>query len=326
MAAAVAAMFAAGAASAQTCVNDAPNPYYVNGGWTKLPEGRKWGAASAITVTPKGQIWVADRCGGTSCADNDLAPVMRLDAGGRPVASFGGGMFVQPHGISLDREGNVWVADSGGAAGKGQQVLKFSPSGKLMMRLGKAGAAGAGTDEFDQPTAIAFAPNGDIYVSEGHAPTNGNSRILKFSRTGKLIKVIGKKGSGADEFLGPHGLATDSRGRLFVADKANARVQVFDAGGRLVESWKQFGAPQGIFIDAKDMLYVSDTSSTDKVNPGCKRGIRVASARDGKVIAFVPDPTPGDAGSGAEGVAADAQGNLYGAFVATREVRRWIRK
>jgi sugar lactone lactonase YvrE len=315
-----------GAAAAQSCVNDAPNPYYVNAGWAKLPDGRKWGAASAITVSPKGQIWVADRCGGTTCADNDLAPVMRLDASGAQAASFGGGLFVQPHGITVDRQGNIWTTDSGGATGKGQQVLKFSPDGKVLMRLGKAGVTGPGTDVFDQPTAVAFAPNGDFYVSEGHAPTNGNSRILKFNSAGKLIKVLATKGSGPDQLVGPHGLAVDSRGRLFVADKGNMRVLVFDRNGKVVESWKQFGAPQGIFIDGRDTLYVSDTSSTAANNPGCQRGIRIASARDGKVTGFIPDLTPGDAGSGAEGVAADAQGNLYGAFVATREVRRWVRK
>jgi DNA-binding beta-propeller fold protein YncE len=317
----------AGSAGAQA-PNMEPNPYRLVEGWAKMPEGRKWGSTSAVEIAPDGKsIWVAERCGANTCAGSDLPAILRFDADGRLVTSFAAGVFLFPHGIDVDAEGNVWVTDARGRDGKGHQVLKFSPQGELLLTLGKAGIAGDGPDTFNQPSDVAVAPNGDIFVADGH-DENTTMRIVKFSRDGRFIKAWGKKGSAPGEFDTPHGLAFDSRGRLFVADRSNNRLQIFDQGGRFIAEWKQFSRPSGVYIDGNDVIYVADSESNSKVNPGWKRGIRVGSAKDGTVTAFIPDSEPDPENvvtSNAEGVAADAQGVIYAAEVGPRALKRYLR-
>src|SRR5215467_11574885 len=227
-------------------INDLPNPYETIRNWGILPEGRIWGATSAVNVDPDGRsIWVAERCGANSCAGSNLPVVLKFDASGKIVESFGAGMFIFPHGIHVDRDGNVWVTDGippGPAtqetARKGHIVVKFSPDGKVLMTLGKAGVAGDGPDTFNQPSDVVTAPNGDIFVADGHGG-NSNARIVKFSKDGKFIKTWGKKGSGPGEFDTPHALAIDSQGRLFVGDRGNSRIQIFDQDGKFLERWRQ---------------------------------------------------------------------------------------
>jgi DNA-binding beta-propeller fold protein YncE len=309
--------------------NSEPNPYRTVEHWARMPEGRAWGSTSAVEVDPDGKsIWVAERCGANTCAGSNLEPVLRFDAEGRLLTSFGAGMLVFPHGIDVDRNGNVWVTDARGREGKGHQVFKFSPEGKLLLALGKAGVAGEGPDTFNQPSDVAVAANGDIFVGDGHGE-NSNARIVKFSKQGQFVKAWGKRGSAPGEFDTPHGLAFDSRGRLFVADRGNNRIQIFDQDGKFLEEWKQFSRPSGIYIDTNDVLYVADSESNSKVNPGWKRGIRVGSAKDGKVTAFIPDPEPDPekvVTSAAEGVAADAQGNVYGAEVGPRALKKYVKR
>src|ERR1700719_1496284 len=291
--------------------DSAPNPYQVVANHFKLPEGRTMGSTAAIDIDRDGRsVWVFERCGGASqglaCASSNLAPVLKFDSSGKLVTSFGAGMFVSPHGIHVDRQGNIWLADGAGEDGKGQQVFKCSPDGKVLMTLGKPGVAGDSQDTFNPPSDILVAPNGDVLVADGHGG-NTNARIVKFSKDGTFIKAWGKKGSGPGEFDTPHSLAMDSSGRLFVADRGNSRIQIFDQDGRFLAEWKQFGRPSGIYIDRNDVLYAADTQSDEKTNPGYKRGIRVGSAKDGKVTALIPDSDPDGTG---EGVAADAVGNI----------------
>lgn len=331
------AALATASALAEAPPNSQPNPFRTVENWFKLPAGRMWGSTSAVDIDRDGtSIWVAERCGANSCAGKMDPPILKFDQSGPLVKSFGGGMFVFPHGIAVDKDGNVWVTDGQGRDGKGHQVFKFSPDGEVLMTLGKAGVAGDGPDTFNQPDDVAIAPNGDIFVSDGHTPAMGNARVMKFTKDGKFIKQWGKHGSGPGEFEVPHALAFDSRGRLFVGDRANNRIQIFDQDGNFIDQWKQFSRPSGVYIDNHDVIYVTDSESTDKpgygYNPGWRRGIRVGSAKDGSVAAFIPDPLSPTADgklpatSAAEGVAADAAGNVYGAEVGPKTLKKYLSK
>ena len=320
--------------------NDLPNPYRTIENWAQL--GRAWGSTSAVDIDPDGRsIWVAERCGANSCAGSDLPAVFKFDANGKLVTAFGAGMFVSPHGIFVDRGGNVWVvdcactvrgargADSASRPTRGHQVFEFSPSGKLLMTLGKPGG-GSGAEYFTQPNDVLVAPNGDIFVAEGHSSAPGSTaRVLKFSKDGKLIKTWGSFGHGPYDLDQPHALAMDSRGRLFVGDRGNNRIKIFDQDGKLLDTWYQFSRPSGIYIDAHDTIYVADSESGSvaKERTTWKRGIRVGSARDGSVTAFIPDPNEAPPStSAAEGVAVDARGVIYGAEVGPRALKRYVKQ
>lgn len=322
--------FLAGVASAQ---NDAPNPYRTIENWGTLPDNREWGATSAIYPTNDGEhIWVAERCGANLCVGSDVDPVMLFDLDGNVVKSFGAGMIVWPHGMYVDADDNVWIADSVGyapvPAGIGHTIMKFSPDGELLMKLGVEGVAANGKTVFNKPSDMLVAPNGDIFVADGH-DAGGNNRIVKLSNTGEFIMEWGVTGSAHGEFQDPHALAMDSQGRLFVGDRANSRIQLFDQEGNHLETWTQFGRPSGLFIDANDVLYSADSESNARRNRGWKRGIRIGSARDGFVTAFIPDPEPDQDNSGtsaAEGVAVDKFGNIYGAEVGPRRVNKYVKR
>ncbi|MDB4913015.1 MAG: hypothetical protein JWM95_659 [Gemmatimonadetes bacterium] len=333
------ALLAQTAAGQATPGNSAPNPYATVEGWAKLPDGRTWGSTSAVAVDNDGKsIWVAERCGTNSCAGSTLDPVLLFDQSGTLVRSFGAGMILSPHGIHIDRAGNVWVVDCActrgpvsnpaDTAGKGHQVFKFSPTGKLLLTLGKAGG-GRGTDFFWQPNAVLVAPSGAIFVSEGHSSAAGaTARVYKFGPDGTLAKTWGTVvGKGPDEFDQPHALAMDSQGRLYVGDRGNNRIVIFDQMGTKLDTWYQFSRPSGIAIDAKDRIYVADSESgsVDKARTDWKRGIRVGSAKDGSVSAFIPDPAVAPPStSSAEGVAVDAAGNVYGAEVGQKALKKYV--
>ena len=167
------------------------------------------------------------------------------------------------------------------------------------------------------------APNGAIFVADGHGGET-NARIVKFANDGKFISTWGKKGSGPGEFDFPHSLAMDSSGRLFVADRGNSRIQIFDQDGKFLDQWRQFGRPSGIFISKDDILYSVETESEGNVNPSYARGIYIGNAKDGSVKYFIPDPNP-IATALAEGVAADAKGNVYAAGVRTKMLHKFAK-
>lgn len=307
--------------------------------WGFLPGDRQWGPTSAVYPDPDGvHIWVAERCGptdipdnrGETCLNKDVDPILKFDAAGDVVESFGAGLFVRPHGIHVDHEGNVWVtdaptgatSDAGRAAGMGHQVMKFSPEGELLLTLGEAGGAEA-PGYFFQPNDVLVAPNGDIFVAEGHSNAEGSTaRILKFNSAGEFLLAWGEIGRDWGEFMQPHALAMDSRGRLFVGDRSNNRIQIFDQMGNLLSVWHQFGRPSGVYIDANDTIYVADSESNPDWNPGFEQGIRIGDAASGWVTAFILAPNPPTEGGGAEGVAADAEGNVYGAETRTSNAVR----
>ena len=325
---------------AVTPINSAPNPYTSIYNWGTLPDGRTWGSTAGVDIDPDGMsVWVAERCGAYAppsqfkpgepfaCDGSSLDPILKFDASGKLVKSFGAGMFILPHGLHVDDAGNVWVTDGLGRNGKGHQVFKFSPDGTVLMTLGRAGVAGSGPDEFNAPSAVYVAPSGDIFVADGHGG-NTNARIVKFSPDGKFIKTWGHKGSGPGEFDIPHTLAMDSRGRLFVGDRQNNRIQIFDQDGNFIDQWRQFSRPSGVYIDKHDVIYVADSESesVSKNHDGWKRGIRIGDVSTGAVTAFIPDPVEKTAGtSAAEGVAVDAAGNIYGAEVGPRRLMRYVK-
>src|SRR5437667_953416 len=301
-------------------------PYRIEEGWAQLPEGRKWDETIGVDIDHDGNIWACERCGGTTCEGSNLPPIIKLDPSGKVLRMFGEMMFNQPHGFHVDRDGNIWATDATGKDGKGHQVFKFNPEGKVLMTLGKAGVAGDGPDTFNRPCDVVTAPNGDIFVADGHGG-NSNARIVKFSKDGKFIKTWGRKGSGPGEFDTPHAIIIDSQGRIFVGDRGNNRVQIFDQDGKFLAEWKQFGRPGGVYIDRNDILYVADHQSDAKNNPGVRPGIRIGSVKDGKVTVFIPALGPVEKPtSTTEGIVVDAAGNLYAGKTGTRNLRKYVRK
>jgi len=253
-----------------------------------MPAGRPWGSTTAVDIDPDGKtIWIAERCGANTCKGSPVPPVLKYDTAGFLLRSFGEGLIQFPHGICVDKDGNVWVTDGQGS----QKVWKFSPEGKVLMSL----------DGFSQPNDVAIAPNGDIFVAEGHMAGSGTARIVKFDKDGKRLMEWGK-----GDLDVPHALAFDSSGRLFVGDRENDRILIFDQNGKRLAEWKQFGGPSGLYIDKNDVLYAAD------------EGIRIGSAKDGIVKTFIP--------SDAEGVAADAAGNIFGAQVNPPGMKKYVKR
>jgi DNA-binding beta-propeller fold protein YncE len=316
------------AVSAILAAAELPNPYQAGvQNWEKLPEGRTWGAASALSIDSHGNIWVLERCGANTCAGRTEDPVFEFDASGKFITSFGSGMLVFPHGIFVDRQDHVWVTDADGKDGKGHQVFEFSADGKVLRKLGTAGVAGIGDDTFNRPSGVVVAPNGEIFVSDGHGG-DSNARIVKYSKDGKFIKAWGSKGSGPGEFGGLHAISLDSKGRVFVADRDNNRIEIFDPDGKFLAEWTQFSRPSGIYIDRNDVIYVADDTSTARTRPEWPRGIHIGSAKDGAVTAFIPDPDqdPKHAGTGPESVVADSEGNVFSAEVGRKMVIKYARQ
>jgi sugar lactone lactonase YvrE len=305
-----------------------PNPYRTERDWGQLPAGMKWAAVIGAEPGPDGNIYVLHRCFENSCAGRSEPPLFKFDRSGKLLKAWGENMFVFPHGFFVDREGNVWASDSQSRDGKGQQVFKFDSNGTLLMTLGKAGVASADPGLFDEPTDVLVAPNGNIFVTEGHSGgTPGNDRVSVFDKSGKFIKSFGKKGTGPGEFRSPHTVAMDSQGNLFVGDRDNNRIQILDQDGKYLTEWKQFSRPSGIYITPDDTIYVADSESWGPDNPGYKKGIRIGSARTGRVDFFIEDleSTVIDH-SGAEGVGVDAQGNVYGGVVRRRGLERHVKR
>ncbi len=326
-----------------------PDPYRLEENWPTLPasmNGGHWGELIRADIDPKGNIWVFHRCfntepaGYATCVGRTEPPILEFDPAGKLLSSFGSGMFAFPHGFTVDRQGFIWASDANdsetvlGISAKdangvvrGHQVFKMNTSGKILMTLGKEGVKGNAPETFDMPTGIAIAPNGDIFVTDGHGT---NDRVVKFSKDGKFIKTWGHHGSGPGEFDQPHDISIGgSKNYVYVADRSNSRVQVFDQDGNFIAAWKQFGRPSAIYIAKDDTFYVTDSQSNSSVNPGYLRGITVGSAKDGSLFAFIPDPDLAQADvnriSGASGIVADEKGTIYAADVGPHRLRKYVK-
>ncbi len=207
-------------------------------GFLQLPASIQLGPCSAVSVDSRGNIFLFNR---------GKHPIIRLDAQGRYVHSWGEGEIVSSHGLRIDADDNVWVTDM-----KGHRVLKYDRTGKLLLALG-TGKPGDGEDQFNQPTDVAFGKRGEFYVSDGY----GNSRVMKFSPNGALLAVWGRRGKAPGQFNLPHSIVVDAKGRVLVGDRENNRIQVFDADGELLEIWKGF-APYGMALSPAGELFVAD--------------------------------------------------------------------
>ena len=308
--------------------NDLPRPFETYRDWGELPSNTaSWAAVTAVEPAPDGKtIYVVHRCFENSCEGRSEDPILKFDYSGRLLASFGQGLFLFPHGATVDHEGNLWVTDARSSEVLGNQVIKFSPDGAIMMTLTHAGSD---SEPLHWPNDVVVDPSdGDIFVAESHRGGR-NNRIVHFDRQGRFIKTIGSAGSAPGQLREPHSLALDSRGRLFVGDRENNRIQIFSQSGELLDVWTQFGRPSGLFITQDDRLYVADSESGPDTGAGeltgIMKGIRIGSAIDGTVHSFIEDLEPlRDDHSGAEGVGVDSAGNVYGAVVRRRMLERHV--
>jgi sugar lactone lactonase YvrE len=311
-----------------TPVNDRPpGPYTRVHPWSELPyDADVYDNRASVIGIAEGSdrnIYVLTRCHRNSCEGRAEAPLMKFDPEGRLLGSFGAGLFVFPHSLSIDRDGHVWTTDEGNHA-----VRKFTADGKLLMTIGEPGKAGGPPTLLTSPTGVLVAPNGTVFVTEGHdnSPKAAVARVSKWTADGRFIKTWGRTGSAPGEFSTPHVIAMDSRGRLFVGDRNNNRIQIFDQEGNFLDLWHQFGRPSGIVITPDDRIYVADSESFDFHNPGWEKGIRIGNARDGSVEYFIRDIEPRTIShSGAEGIGVDSRGNIYGGVVRRRMLEKFAR-
>jgi DNA-binding beta-propeller fold protein YncE len=205
-----------------------------------MPAGFKFGRVSAVSTDAQGEVYVFQR-------GQKADPIVVFDAKGKYLRSWGKGMFGNPHGMRVDRDGNIWVTDNGD-----HQVMKFTRDGKLLLTLGQKGKAGTDAKTFNRPTDIAFMPNGDFFVSDGY----GNSRVVKFNAKGEYLLDWGKKGTKAGDFNTPHSIGVDAKNRVYVSDRENNRIQIFDANGKFLKEWATLGATQNLFITPQQEMWI----------------------------------------------------------------------
>jgi hypothetical protein len=280
----------------QACSRD--SSYRLTEGWAQPPSDLVWGQLIAIEPDADGNIYAFHRCSASDCIGSDVAPLLKFDQSGRHLMSFAAGMLVWPHGLDIDSDDNIWITDGRSDNGRGQQVLKLSQTGEVLMTIGTAGVDGDGHYTFNGVSDVLVTDDGDIFVADGHV----NNRIVKYSPEGEFVMEWGRAGDGPGEFNMPHALAMDSEGRLFVSDRENLRIQIFDQQGGYIDEWAQFGRVSGLSIDSNDILYAA--AQNEEAMPSIETGIFVASAIDGTQLGFIPDIY-------SESVVADGAGSIY---------------
>ncbi len=320
------------------------NPYRLVENWPTLLPGQEWGAAIGLIPDDTGGLWMLFR---------SEPPINYINADGQITKSFGEGMIVQAHGFCMDNDGNLWAGDSGSfrddpsTRGRGFQIHKFSQDGEHLLSLGQAGVSRAGEDTFIGPTACAVTPEGNIIIADGHWPRPSDAqqdgdRLVVVTPDGEFIRSVGKLGAGPGEFMGPHALAFDAENRLFVADRSNNRIQIFDEDLNFLDDWRHFGRPSGITILSDGTMIVADSESGATIpgppdappqggtagnvrNPGFQVGIRIGRV-NGSLQYFVPGTRP-------EGMAADNLGNIFAGLTGGCNaspsggcLQKWVRK
>jgi peptidylamidoglycolate lyase len=264
--------------------------------WAQLPQGVKWSRATSVAIDSHGTVYVFDR--------EDAMPIRAFDGNGRFLRSWGEGMFTVPHFLRTDPHDNVWATDRGA-----HQIFKFSSDGKLLMTLGQKGIVGdnESKDALNGPADVAIAPDGSIFIADGEST---NTRVVKYSPEGNFVKYWGGRGTDPGKFGLPHNIAMDSKGRIYVADRRNHRIQIFDQDGSYLDQWTHFGTPSGLFITRDDMLYVVDELTC----------LRIANTSDGSIVDRIDGLTNPNA------VAVDQQGTIYVADLDSNTVRKFVKK
>ena len=335
-------------------VRGLPNPYRLVKDWPTLPatmNGGHWGEVSRVQLDAAGNVWVFHRCfaseppGSAVClgAYKDFPPLLKFDPSGKLLASLGAGLFVYPHGFTIDGDGYLWTTDVNDKAAvlglparnaegviMGQDVLKLDPTnGKVLMTLGMEGVTGNGSNTFDMPPGVAVAANGNVFVTDGHRRNElKTGRVVEFDRTGTFIRTWGRLGSEPGNFNDPHDIAIGgSESHVYVADRQNKRVQVFDQDGQFLAAWPQFGEVNSVFVSKDDTIYAGTGFADPDAAKGEVRGILVGSAKDGSLKAFIPDPVDLNTvvrGTAASGITADAEGTIYAADVGSHNLRKYV--
>jgi sugar lactone lactonase YvrE len=287
-------------------IRAADEKYQLVENWAQLPQGMQWGVMSAVDTDSHGTIYAFKRSEPGEKAGAMTSMIIVLSPNGKFLRTWGEHTFSSAHGLRVLRDGFVWITDK-----TGDQVFKFSPDGELLMTLGKKGVAGDNTSTdgtLNGPTDVALAKNGDIFVADGEST---NTRVVKFSKDGKFIKYWGTKGSDPGQLQTPHSIAMDSKGRLYVANRGNKRIEVFDQDGKYLNQLPQFGAPAGIFITKDDVLYVV---------AGAPENTLTIGTTDGKVLDKV------EGLNGPHALAVDSSGAVYVAEVAGQALVKYVKK
>lgn len=269
-----------------------PLPHKLVKDWAKLPQGWNFGESSGVAVDKQDNVWVFNR---------GAHPVIQFDKNGKMLQSWGEGLFKSTHGIRIDADGNVWAIDV-----KGHLVLKFSPAGKVQMVIGRRPGNNDSKDSFNEPTGIAFAANGDLFISDGYV----NSRVIKFNREGDYLTHWGSKGEGDGQFNLVHDVTLDSVGKVYVADRTNQRVQIFDGTGKFLSKWTDIGAPWGLIYAAKEnVIYMCDGLNNRVIKLGLDGQVQGVLGSQGRVQGKFDF---------AHNIAVDSEGSIY-----VVEIKNW---
>jgi hypothetical protein len=301
-------------------------PFYeVDPSWPKRQPNMPWGDVPGIAVDRQDQVWVFTRTN---------PPVQIFTADGKFVRAWGQGIVSNAHHLKIDRDGNVWLSDVGFHV-----VRKCTPEGKVLLTIGTPGQKGEGPTLLNKPTDMAIAPNGDVFISDGY----GNSRVAHFDRNGKFIKAWGTIGTGKENFSLPHAVVLDSRGRLYIADRNNVRVQVYNQRGKLVDSWQNVIVPWGFWINDRDEIWVCGSSPMQWQQPhpkyplaplGCppKDQVFMRFNPDGELqqLWSVPKAEDGKEQPGELNwlhcIALDSKGNIYAGDIIGKRAQKFVKK